>query len=57
MRVRYGTLIKGQANALKSIILGGAKIFLGCSKACNEAVKRDMGLDNLRSRREMAKLK
>ena len=43
---------KGQANALESIILGGAKKILGCSsRTCNEAVRGDMGIDTLRSRR------
>ena len=49
---------KGQANALESIILGGAKKILGCSsRTCNEAVRGDMGIDTLRSRRDKAKLK
>ena len=39
-------------------ILDGAKRILGCSsKTCNEAVKRDMGLDTLQSCRDRAKLK
>ena len=49
---------KSQAGALESIILDGAKRILGCSsKTCNEAVRRDMGLDTLQSHRERAKLK
>ena len=49
---------KGQANALESIILEGAKKILGCSsRTCNEAVRGDMGIDTLRSRRDKAKLK
>ena len=38
--------------------LGGAKKILGCSsKTCNEAVRGDMGLDSLSSRRDRAKSK
>ena len=32
-------------------------IIYGSSKACNEAVRGDMGLDTLQSRRDRAKLK
>ena len=40
------------------IILGDAKKILGCSsRMCNEAVRGDMGIDTLRSRRDKAKLK
>ena len=47
-----------QARSLESIILNGAKRILGCSsKTCNEAVRGDMGLDTLQSRRDRAKLK
>ena len=43
---------------MESIILGGAKKILGCSsRTCNEAVRGDMGIDTLRSRRDKAKLK
>ena len=43
---------------MESIILDGAKRNLGCSsKTCNEAVRGDMGLDTLQSRRDRAKLK
>ena len=42
---------------LESKILDGAKQILGCSKTCNEAVRGDMGLDTLQSRRDRAKLK
>ena len=36
----------------------GAKRILGCSsKTCNEAVRGDMGLETLKSRRDKAKLK
>ena len=43
---------------MESIILDGAKRILGCSsKTCNEAVRGDMGLDTLQSRRDRAKLK
>ena len=48
---------KGQANALESIILGGAKKILGCSSTCNEAFREDMGIDTLRGCRDKAKLK
>ena len=49
---------KGQTNALESVVLGGAKKILGCSsKTCNEAVRGDMGLETLKSRRDKAKLK
>ena len=50
--------INKQARSLESIILDGAKRILGCSsKTCNEAVRGDMGLDTLQSRRDRAKLK
>ena len=40
------------------LVLDGAKRILGCSsKTCNEAVRGDMGLDTLQSRRDRAKLK
>ena len=47
--LKYGNEVwecnKGQANALESIILGGAKKILGCSsRTCNEAVRGDMGM-------------
>ena len=49
---------KNQAGSLESIILDGAKRIRGCSsKICNEAVRGDMGLDILQSRRNRAKLK
>ena len=49
---------KSQAGSLESIILDGAKRILGySSKTCNEAVRGDMGLDTLQSRRDRAKLK
>ena len=36
----------GQASALESILLGGAKKILRCSsKMCNEALRGDMGLE------------
>ena len=48
---------KSQVDALESIILGGAKRILGCSSnTCNEAVRGDMGLETLKSRRDGAKL-
>ena len=54
--IQYGFEVwegnKGHANAFKSIVLKGAKRILGCSsKACNEAVKGDMGLEMPKSRR------
>ena len=49
---------KSQEGSLESIILDGAKQILGCSsKTCNEAVRGDMGLETLPSRRDRAKLK
>ena len=43
---------------MESIILDGAKRILRySSKTCNEAVRGDMGLDTLQSRRDRAKLK
>ena len=60
--LEYGSEIwdcsKGQANAVESIILGGAKTILGYScRTCNEAVRGDVGVDNLRRCRERAKVK
>ena len=60
--IEYGSEVwesnKGQTNALESVVLGGAKNILGCSsKTCNEAVRGDMGLETLQSRRDKAKLK
>ena len=60
--VDYGSEIwegnKAKISALESIILKGAKKILGCSsKTCNEAVRGDMGLETLKSRRDRAKLK
>ena len=60
--IEYGSEVwegnKSQARSLESIILDGAKRILGCSsKTCNEAVRGDMGLDTLQSRRDRAKLK
>ena len=60
--IEYGSEVwessKGQTNALESVVLGGAKNILGCSsKTCNEAVRRDMGLETLKSCRDKAKLK
>ena len=60
--IEYGSEVwegnKSQARSLESIILDGAKRILGYpSKTCNEAVRGDMGLDTLQSRRDRAKLK
>ena len=60
--IEYGSEVwegnKSQAGSLESIILDGAKRILGCSsKTCNEAVRGDVGLDTLQSRRDRAKLK
>ena len=60
--IEYGSEVwegnKSQSGSLESIILDGAKRILGCSsKTCNEAVRGDMGLDTLQSRRDRAKLK
>ena len=58
--IEYGSEVwkcnKSQASALESILLEGAKKILGCSsKTCNEAVRGDMGLETLKSRRDKAK--
>ena len=60
--IEYGGKVwegnKSQVDDLESIILGGAKRILGCSsKTCNEAVRGDMGIETLKSRRDRAKLK
>ena len=60
--IEYGSEVwkrnKSQASALELILLGGAKKILGCSsRTCNEAVRGDMGLETLKSRRDKAKLK
>ena len=60
--IEYGSEVwegnKSQAGSLESIILDVAKRILGCySKTCNEAVRGDLGLDTLQSRRDRAKLK
>ena len=60
--IEYGSEVwegnKSETGSLESIILDGAKRILGCSsKTCNEAVRGDMGLDTLQSRRDRAKLK
>ena len=62
LSIGYGSEVwegnKSQAGSLESIILDGAKRILGCSsKTCNEAVRGDIGLDTLQSRRDRAKLK
>ena len=49
---------KTQAATLESVMLGGAKRILGCSsKTCDEAVRRDRGLETLQGRRNKAKVK
>jgi len=49
---------KSQASAIEPIPLRGAKKILGCSSTtCNEAVRGDMGLETLTSRKDKAKLK
>ena len=57
--LEYGSEVwEGQAAALESVMLGGAKRILGCSsKTCNEAVRGDMGLETLQGRRDKSKLK
>ena len=57
--IEYGSEVwegnKSQAGSLES---DGTMRILGCSsKTCNEAVRGDMGLDTLQSRRDRAKLK
>ena len=59
--LEYGSEVwegnKSQAGSLENI-LDGVKRILGCSsKTCNEAVRGDMGLDTLQSRRNRANLK
>ena len=59
--IEYGSEVwkcnKSQASALESILLGGAKKIFGCSsKTCNEAVRGDMGLETLKSRRDKTNL-
>ena len=54
----YSTSFKLLASALESIILRREKKIVGClSRTCNEAVRGDMGLETLKSRRDKAKLK
>ena len=49
---------KSRVGSFESIILDRHKRILECSsKTCNEAVRGDMGLDTLRSRKNRAKLK
>ena len=60
--IEYGSEVwkgnKNQVASFESIVLDGAKQILGCSsKTCNEAVKGNMGLDTLQSRRDRATLK
>ena len=57
--MRCGKVIRvRQVLSIPYIILNGAKQILGCSsKPCNEAVRGDMGLDTLQSRRDRSKLK
>ena len=60
--IEYGSEVwkcnKTQARALESILLGRAKKILGCSsRTCNEAVRGDMGLQTLKSRKDKTKLK
>ena len=60
--IEYGSEVwesnEGQTNALESVVLGRGKKILRCSsKTCNEAVRRDMCLETLKSRRDKAKLK
>ena len=60
--LEYGSEVwegnKSKTAALESVLLGGGKWILGySSKTCNEAVRRDLGIDTLQSRRDKAKLK
>ena len=60
--IEYGSEVwegnKSQAGSLQYILFDGAKRILGCSsKTYNEAVRGDMGLDALQSRRDRPKLK
>ena len=55
--IEYGSAVldcnKNQASSLEDIILGGAKTIHGCSCNDHEAVRGDMGLDSLSSRRKV----
>ena len=58
--LEYGNEIwegnKCKIDVLESIILRGARRILRCScKTCNKAVRGDMGLESLKSRRNKAK--
>ena len=60
--LEYGSEVweanKAQAAALKSVVLGGAKLILGClSRTRNEAVRGNTGLESLQGCRNNAKLK
>ena len=47
-----------QPAAHESVLLGGGKWILGCfSTTCNEAVRGDLDIDTLQSRRDKTKLK
>ena len=49
---------KSRVGSFESIILDRAKRIFECSsKTCNEAVRGDMGLDTLQTRKDRAKLK
>ena len=58
--IEYGSEVwegnKSQAGSLESILDGAKRILRCSSKTCNEAVRGDMGLDTLQSRRDRAKL-
>ena len=57
MEVRCRKVIS-QSGSVESIILDGAKSILGCSsKTCNKAIRGDLGLVTLQSRRDGTKLK
>ena len=52
--IDYGSEVwegnKGQTNVLNSVVLGKSKKIRGCSsKTCNEAVRREIGLEMLKS--------
>ena len=58
MPVEVWACNKWQTASSESTQLGAAIIILGCSsKTCNEAVRGDMGLKSLKSRRDRCKLK
>ncbi len=54
--LKSGNVIRGRPMHWSLLYWGGAKKIFGCSRTCNEAVRRDMDIDTLRSHRDKAKL-